>query len=351
MALIYSQNKTLKKHHASLFFKGSEKVLLKNDNVIAAIQLSKRSKINGVNFLDHLKNQLKLQANTSFKEGQTNSDKLGYQHIRYSQYFRGLKIDGAQFILHQKDGIVKRINGHLYRNINLVNKKTISSESASESAIQDFQKKQNLHTSSIAALDNGKLLIIEIKNQFYQAYKINVINSKDNQAYIYYIDAESSKVLKILSLYHNNGNGGSKQKKYQTAGSSHYNGIVNIDISNYSRVSHHVQGEPVYSIYSHLHDPTRGQSGKSFSYKIPNGPNGINTQYWFNTQGLIVVKENALAYDIEVGIPNKTQTDYTNSQYRSGVSALWALQKTYDYYKSIGYTGYDNNNSSISHNC
>ena len=64
----------------------------------------------------------------------TKEDVYGFRHFRYQQYYKGIPIDGAEYILHVKDGIVQHGNGRLIREIKMENEFTISAEEAIDAA-------------------------------------------------------------------------------------------------------------------------------------------------------------------------------------------------------------------------
>ncbi len=45
------------------------------------------------------------------------TDELGITHSRYAQYINGVEVEGAQFILHSRNGILKKANGRLVSNL------------------------------------------------------------------------------------------------------------------------------------------------------------------------------------------------------------------------------------------
>lgn len=63
-----------------------------------------------------LKQILKGTENDNFKLIKEDTDKLGIIHLRYQQYYKGIKINRAEFSLHGKDGNIETINGH-YANV------------------------------------------------------------------------------------------------------------------------------------------------------------------------------------------------------------------------------------------
>ncbi|MFN0013553.1 MAG: M4 family metallopeptidase [Saprospiraceae bacterium] len=47
----------------------------------------------------------------------TNTDAIGFVHHRYQQYHRGVKVDGGELLIHEKEGRVRTLNGKLVRGL------------------------------------------------------------------------------------------------------------------------------------------------------------------------------------------------------------------------------------------
>lgn len=51
----------------------------------------------------------------------TDTDQLGFSHHRYRQHHRGVLVDGAEWLIHEKDGLVRTMNGKLVRGLQMGN--------------------------------------------------------------------------------------------------------------------------------------------------------------------------------------------------------------------------------------
>jgi len=49
----------------------------------------------------------------------SDADAVGFVHYRYQQYHQGVKVDGAELLVHEKDGYVRSLNGKLVRGLNV----------------------------------------------------------------------------------------------------------------------------------------------------------------------------------------------------------------------------------------
>jgi len=55
---------------------------------------------NGTSFL---KNLLQAKPQDDFRSTKETTDKFGITHIRFQQYYNGIKVEGAEYILHGKN--------------------------------------------------------------------------------------------------------------------------------------------------------------------------------------------------------------------------------------------------------
>lgn len=73
----------------------------------------------GVLFLKQL---LPRSDNDNFEFTKSDTDRLGIIHLRYQQFYKGIKVEGAEFLLHGRDGMIETMNGH-YAHVSLTSVK------------------------------------------------------------------------------------------------------------------------------------------------------------------------------------------------------------------------------------
>ena len=88
-------------------------------------------------FFNEFNNHFSLGSDYEFLSVQVFIDKLGQIHHRYNQYYKGIQIIGAQYILHEKNGLIHYANGHLINNLNIEVIPVLSGEEALNAAM-DF---------------------------------------------------------------------------------------------------------------------------------------------------------------------------------------------------------------------
>lgn len=82
------------------------------------------------NFFQNYQSDLGLNNEYSFTLIRAEEDNLGMTHARYQQKYMGVTVEGAQFILHSKNGILARANGRLVKGLQASSAPSIGFEQA-----------------------------------------------------------------------------------------------------------------------------------------------------------------------------------------------------------------------------
>ena len=77
---------------------------------------------------------LALSARTSFKQVSSRTTPNGLQHVRYQEYYKGLKVLGGVLIQHNKDNRLQSVNGYYWPNLEVNTSPALDVESAKELA-------------------------------------------------------------------------------------------------------------------------------------------------------------------------------------------------------------------------
>ena len=99
-------------------------------NGIDWLHLNQDVNVAPFNFFTEYQSHLGFNKNHSFKLYEQFDDNLGYEHFRFNQYYKGVKVEGAQYILHSFNNRVVKANGKLVENISCTSVPGISSEDA-----------------------------------------------------------------------------------------------------------------------------------------------------------------------------------------------------------------------------
>jgi len=92
--------------------------------------------INPLTIFNDLGEAFELSADDKMTVIKTESDEIGFNHFRYQQYYKNLKVVYGEFIVHQQpDGFVKSANGRLITGLNLGNTPAITEKQALDYAL------------------------------------------------------------------------------------------------------------------------------------------------------------------------------------------------------------------------
>jgi len=164
----------------------------------------------------------------------TTKDKLGYKHHRFQQTYKNITVEGAIFLVHEKDGVAKKANGYLVKQLAVNTKPTLSEAEALQRALasvaakqyawqnETFEKALQQTTQNVAVTyyPKGELRIISPITQFKQtdAYKLTYkfdIYATDplSRAYIY-VDAHTGTIVESLNRIHDTDVAGTGTSNY-----------------------------------------------------------------------------------------------------------------------------------------
>ncbi len=168
--------------------------------------------------------QLKISNDDTFSKIRSQSDKLGYVHERYQQYYRNLKVEFGTYTLHAKGNKVESMSGEFYniQNVDIV--PGLSKKQAFQKAIDHINAENYLweYPEAAQAMDNyqkpeGELLILPVFDQktsttnYKLAYKFDIYATNPLSRGYLYIDAHSgdtllyNAIIKHTSIFGNDG--------------------------------------------------------------------------------------------------------------------------------------------------
>ena len=129
----------------------------------------------------------------------TEKDDIGFTHYRFQQIYKGLKIEGAQFFVHEKNGIVNTASGTMINYLNLDINPVVSEQTALENAVGNDTSAKLLAPTELLIIfkPNGKEFIA---TNLVLAYKMRL--KIQNDIVVFYIDAKTGKILKKEYLIH-----------------------------------------------------------------------------------------------------------------------------------------------------
>lgn len=183
------------------------------------IKFTPKSNTSASNFFQEFASIFHLTANDKFELFNTAKDNIGFSHYSYQQYYKGVLVQGGQYLLHEKDGKLFSANGNFYSDLSLLSNATISSEAAIDSAKKYMGAKKYMweipeeeaylkkeKNDSKATFYPKPTLVIAPKNGQYNqenfrlCFKIRMSAADPYQLYDYYIDANTGELVNKISL-------------------------------------------------------------------------------------------------------------------------------------------------------
>ncbi len=150
----------------------------------------------------------------------TSKDELGYIHYRFRQYYKGIPVEGTEYIVHTEQGIVRLCHGSIVESLDIDVKPNINEEKALEFALnfiraekyawedQDWEQfiKMDLKDSSATWFPTGELFITRtpgkdeyVPENYQLAYKFLIRTLSPDDNINIYINAKTGGLIKKLS--------------------------------------------------------------------------------------------------------------------------------------------------------
>ncbi|GAB3201301.1 Zn-dependent metalloprotease [Pontibacter aydingkolensis] len=262
-----------------------------------------------------LKTYLDLSPSDVMKKAKTEKDDIGFTHQRFEQYYKGIKVEHASYIVHSKNGVVQSINGDFKKISNLNTQATLSEKAALANALQyvnaqtymwqvpeqEAWAKQLANDPNATFYPKGELVII--KNDFANtkekqgkpvlAYKFDIYAHKPVSRDYVYVNAQTGEVVfKDAIIKHATATG---------TAATRYSGSRSITTDSYN------------GSYR-LREFTRGNGIETYNCKT-------GTSY-------------TSAVDFTDNDNNWTSGEFNNTaKDNAALDAHWAAQMTYDYFK------------------
>jgi len=167
-------------------------------------------------FFKEYRKAFDLSGENDMREARISKDVIG-NHYRFNQYYKGIEIIGAQFILHEKNGTVWYANGHLVPEIKMDVKPSIGEQAALQAALQSinarvymWQNDQNetfikkeQNDASATFLPKGELMLTSGREEMTSenlklVYRFDIYAQEPLGRYWVDVDAKTGKIVNKL---------------------------------------------------------------------------------------------------------------------------------------------------------
>ncbi|MEY4964061.1 MAG: hypothetical protein RLZZ323_1380 [Bacteroidota bacterium] len=182
------------------------------------IKFTESSATTANDFFTAFSSKLQITPNDTFRLLKTEQDDIGFTHYRFQQQFKGIPLDGVQFLLHEKNGRLTSANGNFFSGLDINTTAYISKQEAIQKAI-DFtgaekylwnnpKEEQFLKTIkkdiNATYYPNAELVIaptngIYAKENFRLCYKVNIFSEIPYDNVDVYIDALTGETINKIS--------------------------------------------------------------------------------------------------------------------------------------------------------
>ena len=119
------------------------------------IRFKPEANIDARNFLAGYAEALHLPEGTTMRSVSEETDDLGIAHIRHQQYFRGIEVEGAEFLVHARDARALSANGQLATDFA---PKTVAARIEETQALETMRRRMGVN-----AFYDGDRLVEELK--------------------------------------------------------------------------------------------------------------------------------------------------------------------------------------------
>lgn len=174
------------------------------------------------NPVETMKEILSLKNNDDLVRYKQEQDDIGFTHTRYQQTFKGIPVQGAQYIAHQKGGMLDYISGNIFDvNENVSVNASLNEATALSKAIAfvgakkyKWEDKEEIAVMREAFEDptynydpKGKLVIYAVNNDYAKAdfrlaYQFNIFAAQPLSRAHIYVDARTGEILGKEDLLH-----------------------------------------------------------------------------------------------------------------------------------------------------
>jgi len=186
-----------------------------------------------------------LTANDEMRTTKITNDEIGFTHVRYQQYYKGIIITGAECIAHQNGATLKTVNGAIVKGLAMGTKPAIAESIAFANAMKNVKAQvliwndKELAT-KMSELANDPSLLSEPKGELTicrknwnadftisnltLAYKFHIVVLPSSQSKDVFVDAQTGLVLheNILELNCNASTGNTNWYGSQTVNVSYH---------------------------------------------------------------------------------------------------------------------------------
>lgn len=194
--MAFGQQNTVGQLNLDNFLKNKQKIRVVNGSVYANFA---EQKVTAQEIAGNLNSLLKLDKNHTFVQFLQREDEIGFTHTSYQEFYKEYAVDGCIIMFHEKDGLLKSVNGNVAALKGIDAAINITDSQAIEIAKANLGVREVFRESTVQT--------VFAKNQndkrFYLTKKVRIESFAPLLRYDVFIDANTGKILKKISLIYN----------------------------------------------------------------------------------------------------------------------------------------------------
>ena len=274
-----------------------------NQDAPIEVRFEENQKVSVITFFEQYRQAFNWSDNNEARSFKTFTDKLGQTHHRFKQYYKGVELAEAQYLLHENEGFIFYAHGKLIHGLAMDVTPVISESEALKKALdrinaesymweniknEAFIKKER-NDREATFYPSGELQISsglkeQVVENFRLVYRFDIFAEKPLSRNYVDVDARTSEIVGVLPRLYS--------EDVQGHGTTLYNGNVDIFVSD---SNYYVPPNPPPNF--HLDDwNAYGDSGESWWASDPNlGNQGGYADRWYevlDTDPVILDGEN-----------------------------------------------------------
>jgi Zn-dependent metalloprotease len=200
---------------ADKIFKGSTLVVIGEESKIPTMVLmGETTDYKSKTFSELLEPLFKFGEDEKIREYKSTKDYVGFTHHHYQQYYKNVRVEGAEYLMHEKLGRIVSVNGLLFDHISLDTKPKITAKQAVEFAQKDLKAKKykwespaeearlrKMKKDSSATYYPEPELVIACRNmdykkkEFHVSYKLDLYADEPMSRHWYFVDAMTGEII------------------------------------------------------------------------------------------------------------------------------------------------------------
>lgn len=311
--LTHAQSKEYYGNEAGKLITGADYVRTNDQrSTVSYVRLAPNVQLSKETAAEWLKTQvLRSQSGMDVRYYRKAIDKIGYEHLRYQQVYRGVPVEYSMYIVHTKDGKIVSANGEAYTNIQLDVTPSLSVAVAQQRAYKAFPAQRYLTSPNDA---QPELVVLPLKEgQYSLAYKIDVYTEEPLSRQWVYVHAQTGTVIRSINRL--------ETFNVQATAGTQYSGTQTITTDSLSATSYR------------LRETGRGAGAAIETYNLNHGSNyGTATDFTHNSKVWPSSYDNA-ALDAHYGA-EKTYDHYYNKYGHNSLDNAGMTMKSYVHYSS-----------------